>query len=65
MLGNMPLVTFGLHAPDIGDGVFLAPNATLIGEVTISRGVTIMFGAVLRAAGGSNKLTGPASTGCV
>lgn len=49
MLGNMPLVTFGLHAPDIGDGVFLAPNATLIGEVTISRGVTIMFGAVLRA----------------
>ena len=49
MLGNMPLVTFGFHTPDIGDGVFLAPNATLIGEVTISRGVTIMFGAVLRA----------------
>jgi len=44
----MPLVPFGDTNPEIREGVFLAPNATLIGQVSIGQDVTIMFGAVVR-----------------
>lgn len=35
--------------PRVGDGVFLAPNATLIGDVVVADGASVWFGAVLRA----------------
>jgi carbonic anhydrase/acetyltransferase-like protein (isoleucine patch superfamily) len=34
--------------PAIGENVFLAPNASVIGETTLGEGVSIWFGAVLR-----------------
>jgi len=46
--GRMPFLSFGLASPVIGEGVFVAPSATLIGEVRVERDVTIMFGAVVR-----------------
>ncbi|MDQ2817370.1 MAG: gamma carbonic anhydrase family protein [Candidatus Eremiobacteraeota bacterium] len=36
-------------APRIGAGAFVAPNATLIGDVFIGDGASVWFGAVLRA----------------
>jgi carbonic anhydrase/acetyltransferase-like protein (isoleucine patch superfamily) len=44
----MPLLPFANSYPEIGEGVFLASNATLIGQVSIGQDVTIMFGAVVR-----------------
>jgi carbonic anhydrase/acetyltransferase-like protein (isoleucine patch superfamily) len=35
-------------APVIADGVFIAPNATVIGRVTIGRGSSVWFNTVLR-----------------
>ncbi len=35
--------------PQIGRNVFIAPNATLIGDVVIEEGASVWFGAVLRA----------------
>jgi carbonic anhydrase/acetyltransferase-like protein (isoleucine patch superfamily) len=37
------------HVPDIADEVFLAPNATVAGRVTLARGVSVWFGSVLRS----------------
>jgi carbonic anhydrase/acetyltransferase-like protein (isoleucine patch superfamily) len=45
----MALIAFGPHSPVVAENVFIAPTATLIGEVTVSPEVTIMFGAVVRA----------------
>lgn len=45
----MPIIPFETSVPILGDSVFLAPTATLIGDVQISDAVTIMFGAVVRA----------------
>jgi len=42
------LLTFKGKTPRIGRGVFLAPNATLIGDVEIGDGASVWFGAVLR-----------------
>ncbi len=42
------ILPFGGHLPRIGRDVFLAPNATLIGDVEIADGASIWFGAVLR-----------------
>ncbi|MFT3767094.1 MAG: gamma carbonic anhydrase family protein [Minicystis sp.] len=39
---------FGDKRPRIGQGVFLAPNATIIGDVEIDDEASIWFGAVLR-----------------
>jgi carbonic anhydrase/acetyltransferase-like protein (isoleucine patch superfamily) len=36
------------HTPRIGRDVFLAPNATIIGDVEIADGASVWFGAVLR-----------------
>ena len=35
-------------APEIGEGTFVAENATIVGDVTIGRGCSIWFNAVLR-----------------
>ena len=42
------LIAFKGKTPRIGRGVFLAPNATLIGDVVIGDGASVWFGAVLR-----------------
>ena len=34
--------------PKLGDDVFVAPNATVIGDVKIGKGSSIWYGAVLR-----------------
>jgi carbonic anhydrase/acetyltransferase-like protein (isoleucine patch superfamily) len=45
----MPLMPFGDHTPQVLAGSFVAPTATLIGQVHIGENVSIMFGAVIRA----------------
>ena len=42
------ILPFGGHTPRIGRDVFLAPNATIIGDVEIADGASIWFGAVVR-----------------
>lgn len=42
------IITLNGHTPQIGDDCFIAPNATIIGDVVIGRGCSIWFGAVLR-----------------
>ncbi|APR85254.1 carbonic anhydrase, family 3 [Minicystis rosea] len=42
------ILPFGDKRPRIGQGVFLAPNATIIGDVEIADEASIWFGAVLR-----------------
>jgi carbonic anhydrase/acetyltransferase-like protein (isoleucine patch superfamily) len=42
------ILPFGGHSPRIGRDVFLAPNATIIGDVEIADGASVWFGAVLR-----------------
>jgi carbonic anhydrase/acetyltransferase-like protein (isoleucine patch superfamily) len=43
------LIEYNGKYPRIGENVFIAPNAMLIGDVTIEDGVSIWFGVVLRA----------------
>jgi gamma-carbonic anhydrase len=43
------ILPFGGKSPRIGRDVFIAPNATLIGDVEIADGASVWFGAVLRA----------------
>lgn len=40
--------SFQGKAPVIGPGVFIAPNAVVIGDVTIGKGASIWYGAVVR-----------------
>ena len=42
-------MTFGGHTPQVEEGAWIAPTATLIGQVSIGAGAVVMFGAVLRA----------------
>src|SRR5580700_3511502 len=42
------ILPFGGKAPRIGRDVFVAPNATLIGDVELEDGSSVWFGAVLR-----------------
>lgn len=42
------VLPFGAHHPRVGKGVFVAPNATLIGDVVLDDGASVWFGAVLR-----------------
>lgn len=43
------LYQFSEHRPDLrGDGHFVAPNAAVIGQVTLHSGTSIWFGCVLR-----------------
>ena len=42
------LVEFEGAFPDVADGVFLAPTASLIGNVTVGAGASVWFGSVMR-----------------
>src|ERR1700734_3344687 len=44
----MPLFAFGGRAPRIDPTAFVAPTATLIGDVTVEAGASVWFNAVLR-----------------
>jgi carbonic anhydrase/acetyltransferase-like protein (isoleucine patch superfamily) len=44
----MPIYRLGDHAPQIANNAFVAPEATLIGDVAIGERATIWFGAVIR-----------------
>lgn len=42
------ILSYNGKTPRIGKGAFIAPNATLIGDVEIGDGASVWFGAVLR-----------------
>ena len=44
----MPFLPFKGKQPSIGKNCYVAPNATLIGDVTIEDGASVWFGCVLR-----------------
>jgi Carbonic anhydrases/acetyltransferases, isoleucine patch superfamily len=44
----MNIYPFNGKMPRIADGVFIAPTAVIVGDVTIGEGSSIWFGAVLR-----------------
>ncbi|MBO0904611.1 gamma carbonic anhydrase family protein [Jiella sonneratiae] len=44
----MPVYQLGEDRPEIGEDVFIAPNAQVIGRVRIGRGASVWFGAVIR-----------------
>lgn len=44
----MPLFSFEGRSPRIDPTAFVAPTATLIGDVTIEAGASVWFNAVLR-----------------
>lgn len=44
----MPILPFKGVWPTIAEGVFIAPNATIIGDVTIAEGVSIWYNTVVR-----------------
>ena len=45
----MPLYEFEGKRPTVHPDAFIAPTATLIGDVTVEEGASIWYGAVLRA----------------
>lgn len=45
----MPLYSFEGRAPDVHPDAFVAPTATLVGDVTIEAGASVWYGAVIRA----------------
>src|SRR6201999_174810 len=45
----MPLFAFEGRAPRVDPTAFVAPTATLIGDVTVEAGASVWFNAVLRA----------------
>src|SRR4051812_43402813 len=42
------ILPYGDKVPQVAPDAYVAPNATLIGDVTISEGASVWFGAVLR-----------------
>jgi carbonic anhydrase/acetyltransferase-like protein (isoleucine patch superfamily) len=44
----MPLFSFEGHSPTVDPTAFIAPTATLIGDVTVEAGASVWFNAVLR-----------------
>ncbi len=42
------IIEFENKKPQVAQGAFIAPNATLIGDVIVEEGASIWFGAVLR-----------------
>ncbi len=46
--GNTLIIEFNGSKPRVAPGVFIAPTATLIGDVSVEEGASIWFGAVLR-----------------
>jgi carbonic anhydrase/acetyltransferase-like protein (isoleucine patch superfamily) len=45
----MPLYSFEGVGPTVADDAFIAPTATLVGDVRVEAGASIWYGAVLRA----------------
>ena len=45
----MPLYAFEGRVPDVHPEAFVAPTATLVGDVTIEAGASVWYGAVIRA----------------
>jgi carbonic anhydrase/acetyltransferase-like protein (isoleucine patch superfamily) len=45
----MPLFSFEGHAPAVDPDAWIAPTATLIGDVTVEAGASVWYGVVLRA----------------
>jgi carbonic anhydrase/acetyltransferase-like protein (isoleucine patch superfamily) len=45
----MPLFAFEGHEPDVSPGAWIAPTATLVGDVRVEAEASIWYGAVLRA----------------
>lgn len=43
------IIPFNSHTPVIAESTWLAPSATLVGDVVLHENTTILFGAVLRA----------------
>ena len=42
------ILSYNGKSPKIGNGVFIAPTASIIGDVELADGVSVWFGAVLR-----------------
>ncbi len=47
--GRMPLFAFEGHEPDVSPTAWIAPTATLVGDVRVEAEASIWYGAVLRA----------------
>jgi carbonic anhydrase/acetyltransferase-like protein (isoleucine patch superfamily) len=45
----VPLYSFEQHRPSVHDSAFIAPTATLVGDVTIEEGASVWYGAIIRA----------------
>ena len=45
----MPLYSFEGREPDVSPSAWIAPTATLVGDVTVEAEASIWYGAVLRA----------------
>jgi carbonic anhydrase/acetyltransferase-like protein (isoleucine patch superfamily) len=45
----MPIFSYTSHHPAVAGDAFIAPNATLVGQVSVHARAVVMFGAVLRA----------------
>ena len=45
----MPLYSFEGRQPRVDPTAFVAPTATLVGDVTVEAGASVWYGAVLRA----------------
>src|SRR5579871_3030201 len=45
----MPLFAFEGHAPQVSPQAWIAPTATLVGDVTVEADASVWYGAVLRA----------------
>jgi carbonic anhydrase/acetyltransferase-like protein (isoleucine patch superfamily) len=45
----MPIYSFEGKAPTIHPDAFIAPNATIVGDVTVEAGASVWYGAVIRA----------------
>ena len=43
------ILPFGEHSPRVDDTAWVAPNATIIGDVVLHPGSSVFYGAVLRA----------------
>lgn len=50
------VIAFGDRAPDLSRAAFVAPNATLIGDVVLGEDASVWFGAVLRGDCGSIRI---------
>jgi carbonic anhydrase/acetyltransferase-like protein (isoleucine patch superfamily) len=61
------LLTYAGREPDVASDAWVAPGATLVGAVTLATGVSVWFGAVMRADGDSIAIgrNSNAQDGCV